>query len=169
MSLSKNVSEKKNVHHEAAATRPVSHDPIRPDNAAAAMKYRVRTKGAKKGVRWGRGQSSSSNPEKTRHRDAARTRAALMGTSGPAAAGQPFATLEALPSKLTAESLLKHDALLAKGPGAAGGAESDAVSLGQTHKTFETFASDWTNCENASFDRLIKYVSNKWKCSLDCF
>ncbi len=37
-------------------------------------KMRVRSKNRKKGVRWAKGQSSSSNPEKTRHRDAARTR-----------------------------------------------------------------------------------------------
>ena len=30
------------------------------------------------------------------------------------------------------------------------------MSLGMTKKTFDTFASDWTQCTNVAFDKLIK-------------
>jgi hypothetical protein len=66
------------------------------------------------------------------------------------------------PSKLTAESLLRHDVLTAKAGQEPGqGAGSDVVSLGQTAKTFETWASDWTGCENASFNRLVAKFNPK--------
>ncbi len=111
-------------------------------------KLRVRSKNRKKGFRWSKGQSGASNPEKSRHRDAARTRSILAG------AAQGHAGQDS--GGLTAESLLRHDALLASGPGD-DGADGDAFSLrsGATRKTFETFASDWTSCDNASFQRLI--------------
>jgi len=34
--------------------------------------------------------------------------------------------------------------------------QDDAVSLGMTKKTFDTFASDWTQCTNVAFDKLLK-------------
>jgi ribosomal RNA-processing protein 12 len=56
---------------------------------------------------------------------------------------------------LTSESLKKHNAFL--GVGRRGSEESqdddgDATS-GGTFKTFQTFASDWTECSNVSFNR----------------
>ncbi len=125
-------------------------------------KMRVRSKNRKRGVRWAKGQSSSSNPEKTRHRDAARTRSALsLGASS------SHLDLDLGPSRLTAETLLRHDVLLGRagreggGAGGAGGGveeEEDGFSLGsgRTGKTFRTFASDWTNCQNVSFSKLTR-------------
>ena len=69
------------------------------------------------------------------------------------------------PSKLTAESLLKHQALLGedvddrKGVSMNGDDNDDALTLGQTEKTFETFASDWTQCTNVSFGKLMRSFS----------
>ena len=68
------------------------------------------------------------------------------------------------PSKLTAESLLKHQTLLGEDGdgrkcGATGGVDDDAMTLGQTEKTFETFASDWTQCTNMSFGKLMRSFS----------
>ena len=72
--------------------------------------HRVRSKSAKKGQRWAKGHSSASNPSSTRHRDAARARTLRGLSAGLSAAPNPFANA---PGKLTAESLLKHDAILA--------------------------------------------------------
>ena len=68
------------------------------------------------------------------------------------------------PSKLTAESLLKHQTLLGETPDTRKNvndddADADAMTLGQTEKTFETFASDWTQCTNMSFGKLMRSFS----------
>ena len=39
--------------------------------------------------------------------------------------------------------------------------DDDALTLGQTEKTFDTFASDWTQCSNVSFKRLIQKFDSK--------
>ena len=128
-------------------------------------KNRVRPNKAKNGRhRWAKGHSSSSNPITREHRNAAKAKALTtsFGSSSGGMAGSG-------PNKLTAESLLKHDALMvgAKG-GAASSAgagsstqEDDALTLGQTNKTFDTFASDWTQCSNVSFKRLIQKFDSK--------
>jgi ribosomal RNA-processing protein 12 len=67
------------------------------------------------------------------------------------------------PSKLTAESLLKHQTLLGEDVDSRKSAgmndDDDALTLGQTEKTFETFASDWTQCTNVSFGKLMRSFS----------
>ena len=69
------------------------------------------------------------------------------------------------PSKLTAESLLKHQTLLGEDVDSrsmsVGDDNDDALTLGQTEKTFETFASDWTQCTNMSFGKLMRSFSTK--------
>ena len=57
------------------------------------------------------------------------------------------------PGKLTAAALLRHDAVLGGGD-KEGGLEEDDVSLKMTNKTFDTFASDWSQCTNVAFCRL---------------
>ncbi|XP_059092600.1 RRP12-like protein [Tigriopus californicus] len=119
-------------------------------------KFRVRSKSAKKGQRWARGQSGQSNPVKHRHRDAAKSRS-WGGTSASGRSAANDSPWAAGPGKLTAESLLKHDAL--SGDAVMSSMpidDDDAVSLGQTAKTFETFASDWTQCSHQSFHRLMR-------------
>jgi hypothetical protein len=67
------------------------------------------------------------------------------------------------PSKLTVESLLKHQTLLGEDvdpqKSVNGVDQDDAMTLGQTEKTFETFASDWTQCTNMSFGKLMRSFS----------
>ena len=128
-------------------------------------KNRVRPNKAKNGRhRWAKGHSSSSNPVTREHRNAAKAKA-LTTSFGPSSS---VGMAGSGPNKLTAESLLKHDALMV---GAKGGAapstgpsstrEDDALTLGQTNKTFDTFASDWTQCSNVSFKRLIQKFDSK--------
>jgi ribosomal RNA-processing protein 12 len=124
-------------------------------------KNRIRAKTPKSARhRWAKGHSSSSNPSSHLHRDAAKAKAmTAFAHAGPA--GGTAKVSGSGPSKLTEETLLKHDALMV-GPmrNAVGGdvadKDEDALTLGQTHKTFDTFASDWTQCSNVSFNRLIQ-------------
>ena len=138
-------------------------------------KSRVRSKTAKKGLRWGRGQSSSSNPQKTKFRDAAKAKSLIpLGLASSSGGGNANA-IQSGPNKLTAETLLKHDVLLGRSPatpatGTGTASQSgmeqdeDTLTLGQTHKTFDTFASDWTQCTNVSFHKLItRYNPSKHK------
>ena len=91
-------------------------------------KHRVRAKGNKKGrQRWGKGQSGASNPSKTKFRDAAKARLLRgqgFGKQKPPVEGQvlpndlstnDWARNNAgrdIPTKLTAECLLRHEAVL---------------------------------------------------------
>ena len=59
-------------------------------------------------------------------------------------------------SKLTTAALLRHDAV--QGGLKLGAGEEEDVT-GVTHKTFDTFASDWSGCTNVAFDKVI----NKFK------
>ena len=127
-------------------------------------KSRVRSKTAKKGFRWAKGQSSSSNPKKSKYRDAAKAKSlSPLGLLSVGSATGGLSAIQSGPNKLTAETLLKHDTLLGRSPGdratpSQSGMEQeddDALTLGQTHKTFDTFASDWTQCTNISFHKLI--------------
>ncbi len=65
------------------------------------------------------------------------------------------------PSRLTEETLLRHDALLGNNPTGANRDDLDfdedgasAADTGVTGKTFESFASNWSNCDNVSFKKL---------------
>jgi hypothetical protein len=53
---------------------------------------------------------------------------------------------------LTSEALQKHDALL--GAGRRSGSEESQDGDGDaTFRTFQTFASDWSECSNVSFNK----------------
>lgn len=56
---------------------------------------------------------------------------------------------------LTLEALKKHDALL--GAGRSGSEQSQDGdgdgTFGGTFRTFQTFASDWSECSNVSFNK----------------
>ena len=99
-------------------------------------KHRVRVKGNKKGrQRWAKGQSGASNPSRTKFRDAAKNKSLK---------GQGFGKQKSLannlnsvntihasdllnnsgrdiPSKLTAECLLRHEAVLGQVDSSSGG------------------------------------------------
>ena len=55
-------------------------------------------------------------------------------------------------SKLTTAALLRHDAV--QGGLKLGAAGEDEDVTGVTHKTFDTFASDWSGCTNVAFDKV---------------
>ena len=119
--------------------------------------FRAKTKTGKNRLRWKKGQSSSSNPSKTKHRDAAKAKLIRVGFGVP----DVPKSFENGPARLTAESLLKHDALMGTVSNANGQEEdADAITLGQTNKTFDTFASSvWSNCSNVSFGKLLPRFS----------
>ena len=116
-------------------------------------KFRPKTKTGKNRQRWRKGHSSSSNPSKTKHREAAKAKLLRVGF-GVYEAPKSF---ENGPARLTAESLLKHDALMGNlSTTNDSQTEDDAITLGQTNKTFDTFASSvWSNCSNISFGKLL--------------
>lgn len=103
-------------------------------------KFRPRLKG--KGKRWPKGQSSSSNPETTKFRDAAKSRffQENLGSTG-----------------LTSEALRKHDAFTGSNEVAMEEDKATESFFASTAKTFDTFASDWSNCSNKSFSRLVDH------------
>jgi len=118
---------------------------------------RVRPPKGGKAARWGKGQSSSSNPTKNKHRSAAKSRLLQQHTG---TEGQGIGGLG--PGKLTAAALMRHEALLSEQPTSSDGTpmatedQEDAISLGMTKKTFDTFASDWTQCTNVAFDKILR-------------
>ena len=103
-----------------------------------SQRHRVRSKGNKKGrQRWGKGQSGASNPSKTKFRDAAKARLLRgqgFGKQKPPVEGQILPNgLSSnsdwggnnagrdIPSKLTAECLLRHEAVLGQIDTSSGG------------------------------------------------
>lgn len=56
---------------------------------------------------------------------------------------------------LTSEALKKHNAFLGGGRSRSEESQDDDgdETFGGTFKTFQTFASDWTECSNVSFNR----------------
>merc|ERR1719228_132866 len=115
--------------------------------------------GGSKGERWAKGQSSNSNPSKNKHRTAAKSKFYSYGVPDGG-------------SKLTSAALLRHDASQGVGRLTAAdlqlGSEAgkdvtaemvDATAM--THKTFDTFASDWSGCTNVAFEKVMqKFKTN---------
>ena len=121
-------------------------------------KFRTKSKTGKNRQRWKKGSSSSSNPKKSKHRDAAKARLMRVGFGGVSSEQHVPKGFNNAPARLTAESLLKHDALMGNVSKENDGKEEDidAITLGQTNKTFDTFASSvWSECSNVSFGRLL--------------
>ena len=104
--------------------------------------FRHRIKG--KGKRWKKGHSSSSNPETKRYRDVARCR---------------FFQDNAGEGNLTSEALKKHNAILGEKHDDREMVRDDDDDGDQTYdgtlNTFKTFASNWSDCSNVSFSRLL--------------
>ncbi|XP_062596238.1 RRP12-like protein, partial [Saccostrea cucullata] len=96
-----------------------------------------------KGKRWKKGQSSSSNPETKTYREAAKNRFFQTSSSK----GE---------SSLTVDALARHDEeQLDKDGDVSLRAESDVVSA--AGKTFNTWATNWTECTNTTFSRVHRY------------
>ncbi|XP_068623812.1 RRP12-like protein [Battus philenor] len=136
-------------------------------------KFRSKLKGKSKGKRWQKGQSSNSNPKTQKYREMAKSRffQENLGNTG-----------------LTQQAVLKHDAIIRYGHGSnkqnsdaeneliiakdfenmsvkTGDEESETEYSGSmrsgTFKTFQTFASDWSQCSNVSFSKLLnRFDSN---------
>ncbi|XP_063236769.1 LOW QUALITY PROTEIN: RRP12-like protein [Bacillus rossius redtenbacheri] len=102
-------------------------------------KHRPRLKG--KGLRWAKGQSSSSNPQTKKFRDAAKSNffQENLGQSG-----------------LTVSAVKQHNVFQGTKENEAEPMADDEETLGGTYKTFQTFATDWSACTNLSFSRLLK-------------
>jgi len=114
--------------------------------------------GGSKGERWAKGQSSNSNPSKKKHRNAAKSKFFNHGSTDGS-------------SKLTSAALLRHDASQGIGRLTAADLEvgseagKDATEMmeatAMTHKTFDTFASDWSGCTNVAFEKVMqKFKAN---------
>ncbi|XP_063628336.1 RRP12-like protein [Cydia splendana] len=136
-------------------------------------KFRSKLKGKTKGKRWNKGHSSDSNPKTQKYREMAKSRffQENLGNTG-----------------LTQQAVLKHDAMITYGHSKgkqkseaetelsiAKEFESMSVRSGEddsesqysgsmksgTFKTFQTFASDWSQCSNVSFSKLLSRFDSK--------
>ena len=117
-------------------------------------KFRVRG-GSKsgKGARWDKGQSSSSNPKKKKHRDLAKSRmihGGVTGAGGGGSAGEPVGHRAVTATRLTAECLLRHEALMGQAAtsrsASAAAADDDQpedMEGGMSASTVKTFATDF--------------------------
>ncbi|XP_078033343.1 RRP12-like protein [Augochlora pura] len=99
--------------------------------------------------RWAKGQSSSSNPETKKHREQA---AWMFFKDAPAKPG------------LTKEDLEKHDAIQSIGP------QFERLDIDEDHsdtqtesttRTYNTFASNYSNCSNISFNKFLNHFQSK--------
>ena len=102
------------------------------------VNFRPRLKG--KGKRWKKGHSSSSNPETKKYRDIAKCRFFQEGSGE---------------GNLTSEALKKHNAILGAKSDSAAEDGDESNTFYATEKTFKTFASNWSECSNVSFNRLL--------------
>ncbi|CAB3246003.1 unnamed protein product [Arctia plantaginis] len=130
-------------------------------------KFRSNLKGKSKGKRWQKGQSSNSNPRTQKYRDMAKSRFFQENLGG---------------TGLTQQAILKHDAMMTYGhasnkqtseadnelviakelenmsmkSGDEGSESGYTASMKSgTFKTFQTFASGFTQCSNISFSKLL--------------
>ncbi|XP_034828226.1 RRP12-like protein [Maniola hyperantus] len=133
-------------------------------------KFRSKIKGQTKGKRWQRGQSSNSNPKTQKYREMAKSR---------------FFQENLTNSGLTQQAVLKHDAMITYGHSKQMPTDNDLTIAKEfenmsvrtadegsdteysgsmksgTYKTFQTFASDWSQCSNISFSKLLtRFDSN---------
>ncbi|KAI8441909.1 hypothetical protein MSG28_005585 [Choristoneura fumiferana] len=128
-------------------------------------KFRSKLKGKTKGKRWNKGQSSNSNPKTQKYREMAKSRffQENLGNTG-----------------LTQQAVSKHDAMITYGHSKgkqksaaeteltiakefenmsvrSGEDDSESQFSGSmksgTFRTFQTFASDWSQCSNVSFSK----------------
>ncbi|KAF4533272.1 hypothetical protein B566_EDAN010507 [Ephemera danica] len=103
-------------------------------------KFRTRTAG--KGKRWIKGNSCVTNPERTKHRDAAKSGFFQENLGKGNVAGSSLLTCDALQIH---DSLLTHEQMVVE----------ENEGLLDECNSVKTFASDWTNCTNQSFSKLL--------------
>ncbi|KAJ8317039.1 hypothetical protein KUTeg_004943 [Tegillarca granosa] len=93
-----------------------------------------------KGKKWKKGQSSSCNPETKRFREAAKNRFFHQQNQGQ--------------SNLTVDALAKHDATNVEKDGDVILSDPDFDVQTAGGSTFKTWATNWTECTNATFSRM---------------
>ncbi|XP_064601005.1 RRP12-like protein [Liolophura sinensis] len=100
-----------------------------------------------KGKRWRKGQSSNSNPSGKKFRDAAKNR---------------FFNEITGPSCLTEAALAKHNESQEDESGNKHMVDvlSETDKLSVTAKTMNSWASNWTECTNTSFGRVLRYCKS---------
>ncbi|OWF35995.1 RRP12-like protein [Mizuhopecten yessoensis] len=106
-------------------------------NRNARVVPRSKNVGRKK---WKKGHSSSSNPETKIFREAAKSR---------------FFNKQSGPSSLTEGALAKHNEGQVDGDAILSDDESDRQTAGG--KTFNTWATNWTDCTNVTFNKVHRY------------
>ena len=103
-----------------------------------------------KGKRWKKGQSSSSNPTFKKYREVAKSTRAFFSFGLPSEGGQK--------SQLTAKALAELDAGSSANLMLGDDAKS-MISETDSADTFRSWASNWSDCTNATFNRVHRY----WK------
>lgn len=99
----------------------------------------------KKAKRWAKGQSSSSNPTTTKHREQA--------------LGMFFKDFSGTPG-ITTEDLQKHDAIQGSGQPRFDRVHHDEVQAESTVNSSDTFASNFSNCTNLSFSKFLSHFQS---------
>lgn len=103
----------------------------------------------KKAKRWAKGQSSSSNPVTTKHREQA--------------TGMFFKNFSSTPG-ITKEDLWKHDAIQGIQPHFAkldiDEDQLEESTIYETANTYDTFATNYSNCSNLSFDKFLSHFQS---------
>ncbi|XP_022831509.1 RRP12-like protein isoform X1 [Spodoptera litura] len=136
-------------------------------------KFRSKLKGKSKGKRWQKGQSSNSNPKIQKYRDMAKSRffQENLGSTGltQQAVSKHDAMMTYGHASLKKKSDAENELLIAKelenmsmksGDEGSETEYSESFKSG-TYKTFQTFASDWSQCSNVSFSKLLtRFDSN---------
>ncbi|XP_059611587.1 RRP12-like protein [Phlebotomus argentipes] len=121
-------------------------------------KFRSKLKSHSKGKRWASGHSAVTNPENFKHRSKAKSRFFQPNLS--------LAPKDAAQSGLTLNAVMQHEAREMYASGQADPTVKDialsmkSVSLDDmmtesAGKTFKTFASNYTDCTNVSFSKLL--------------
>lgn len=96
-----------------------------------------------KGKRWKKGQSSSSNPETKKYREIAKNSRNFFN----------FGQSSTVPSQLTEKALAQLDSMTNDDNFDNKSILSDAESI----DTFRSWASNWSDCTNATFNRVHRY------------
>ncbi|XP_046963765.1 RRP12-like protein [Vanessa cardui] len=141
-------------------------------------KFRSKLKGQSKGKRWQKGQSSNSNPKIQKYREMAKSRFFQENLSNSNLTQQAVHKHDAMMtyghSTGKKKSEAENELSIAKeleNMSVRGDTEkieddgSDTEYSGSmksgTYKTFQTFASDWSQCSNVSFSKLLtRFDSN---------
>lgn len=97
-----------------------------------------------KGKRWKKGQSSSSNPETKKYREIAKNSRNFFN----------FGQGSTIPSQLTEKALAELDSMSIKNDNFD---NKSIISDADSIDTFRSWASNWSDCTNATFNRVHRY------------